>query len=78
MGRPALVARITTPGGVAVGLVTCHLKSKLLTFPGGAFSRSRTRNGLSSILFERRGRFRPRVCRGRGRSMDRSSAVERE
>jgi endonuclease/exonuclease/phosphatase family metal-dependent hydrolase len=38
MGRPALVARITTPGGVAVGLVTCHLKSKLLTFPGGSFS----------------------------------------
>ena len=27
-----------TPAGTAVDLVTCHLKSKLLTFPGGAFS----------------------------------------
>lgn len=38
MGRPALVATITTTAGQAVTLVTCHLKSKLLTFPGGAFS----------------------------------------
>jgi len=38
MGRPALVATITTPAGQAITLVTCHLKSKLLTFPGGAFS----------------------------------------
>jgi endonuclease/exonuclease/phosphatase family metal-dependent hydrolase len=38
MGRPALVARITTAAGTGIDLVTCHLKSKLLTFPNGAFS----------------------------------------
>jgi endonuclease/exonuclease/phosphatase family metal-dependent hydrolase len=38
MGRPALVTTITTPAGQPVDLITCHLKSKLLTFPGGAFS----------------------------------------
>jgi endonuclease/exonuclease/phosphatase family metal-dependent hydrolase len=38
MGRPALVARVTTPAGTPIDVVTCHLKSKLLTFPGGAFS----------------------------------------
>jgi predicted extracellular nuclease len=37
MGRPALHARIHT-GGRVLDLVTCHLKSKLLTFPGGRFS----------------------------------------
>jgi endonuclease/exonuclease/phosphatase family metal-dependent hydrolase len=41
MSRPALVATITTPTGQPITLITCHLKSKLLTFPGGAFS---TRN----------------------------------
>jgi len=29
-----------TVGGTAIDLVTCHLKSKLLHFPGGAFSTS--------------------------------------
>lgn len=38
MGRPALVAAVVTPAGTRIDLVTCHLKSKLLTFPGGAFS----------------------------------------
>jgi predicted extracellular nuclease len=38
MGRPALAAGVTTPSGTRIELVTCHLKSKLLTFPGGAFS----------------------------------------
>ena len=38
MGRPALVAAFNTPRGQHIELVTCHLKSKLLTFPGGAFS----------------------------------------
>jgi len=38
MGRPALVARVVTAAGTPVDLITCHLKSKLLTFPGGAFS----------------------------------------
>lgn len=37
MGRGALKARVTVDGH-AVDLVTCHLKSKLLTFPGGRFS----------------------------------------
>ncbi|HEY4419723.1 MAG TPA: endonuclease, partial [Pseudonocardia sp.] len=38
MGRPALVATVTTSAGTSITLITCHLKSKLLTFPGGAFS----------------------------------------
>ncbi|ODU05272.1 MAG: endonuclease [Pseudonocardia sp. SCN 72-86] len=38
MGRPALVAGVVTRMGTRIELVTCHLKSKLLTFPGGAFS----------------------------------------
>jgi endonuclease/exonuclease/phosphatase family metal-dependent hydrolase len=38
MGRPALVAAVTTPGGTRIDLITCHLKSKLLTFPGGSFT----------------------------------------
>lgn len=37
MGRPALRARVQV-GGRPVDLITCHLKSKLLTFPGGRFS----------------------------------------
>ena len=38
MGRAALVAGVVTRKGTRIDLVTCHLKSKLLTFPGGAFS----------------------------------------
>ena len=38
MGRPALLAGITTPRGQRIELVTCRLTSNLLTFPGGAFS----------------------------------------
>ncbi|MGY1694607.1 endonuclease/exonuclease/phosphatase family protein [Geodermatophilus sp. SYSU D00814] len=38
MSRPALVAAVTTPGGTRIDLITCHLKSKLLTFPGGSFT----------------------------------------
>lgn len=37
MGRPALQVRVHV-GGHAVDVITCHLKSKLLTFPGGRFS----------------------------------------
>lgn len=36
MGRPALKADVEVNGGT-VALVTCHLKSKLLTYPGGRF-----------------------------------------
>jgi endonuclease/exonuclease/phosphatase family metal-dependent hydrolase len=39
MGRPALRARVQVAGR-PVDLLTCHLKSKLLTFPGGRFSTS--------------------------------------
>ncbi len=39
MGRPALHARVEVTG-TAVDVVCCHLKSKLLTFPGGRFSTS--------------------------------------
>jgi predicted extracellular nuclease len=38
MGRPALVTTAATPAGQRLDLISCHLKSKLLTFPGGAFS----------------------------------------
>jgi endonuclease/exonuclease/phosphatase family metal-dependent hydrolase len=37
MGRAALRVRVQAAGH-DIGLVTCHLKSKLLTFPGGRFS----------------------------------------
>ena len=39
MGRAALQVQVQL-GGRAVDLITCHLKSKLLTFPGGRFSTS--------------------------------------
>jgi endonuclease/exonuclease/phosphatase family metal-dependent hydrolase len=38
MGRPALSVRVVLDTGRAVDLVICHLKSKLLTYPGGRFS----------------------------------------
>ncbi|TDC52123.1 endonuclease [Jiangella ureilytica] len=38
MGRGALRARVRTPGGDLVDVVTCHLKSKLLSYPGGRFN----------------------------------------
>lgn len=37
MGRPALQVRVEADGR-SIDLVTCHLKSKLLTFPDGRFS----------------------------------------
>ena len=37
MGRPALHAQVQV-GGRAIDVITTHLKSKLLTFPGGKFS----------------------------------------
>jgi endonuclease/exonuclease/phosphatase family metal-dependent hydrolase len=37
MGRPALRARITA-GGTDVEVISTHLKSKLLSFPGGRFT----------------------------------------
>jgi len=38
MGRGALAITVAADGGQIVHLVTTHLKSKLLTFPGGHFS----------------------------------------
>ena len=38
MGRGAVAVTITSDTGTAVRLVTTHLKSKLLTFPGGRFN----------------------------------------
>jgi endonuclease/exonuclease/phosphatase family metal-dependent hydrolase len=38
MKRGALAVTCTPPSGVSVRAVTAHLKSKLLTFPGGRFS----------------------------------------
>ncbi|WP_448638655.1 endonuclease/exonuclease/phosphatase family protein [Geodermatophilus sp. URMC 63] len=40
MGRAALRARVTV-GGSPIDLITCHLKSKLLTFPPGPDGRPR-------------------------------------
>lgn len=37
MGRPALAVRVEAAGRI-LDLLTCHLKSKLLTFPGGRFT----------------------------------------
>jgi endonuclease/exonuclease/phosphatase family metal-dependent hydrolase len=38
MGRGAVAITITADSGTAVRLLTTHLKSKLLTFPGGRFN----------------------------------------
>jgi len=38
MGRGALRITVTSPAGNPVELVTAHLKSKLLTYPGGRFT----------------------------------------
>lgn len=38
MGRGAVAITITTDAGQKIRLVTAHLKSKLLTFPGGRFN----------------------------------------
>jgi len=38
MGRGAVAITVTTDAGTPVRLVTAHLKSKLLSFPGGRFS----------------------------------------
>src|SRR5262249_43734008 len=38
MGRGALAITVESASGVSVRLVTAHLKSKLLTFPGHRFS----------------------------------------
>lgn len=38
MGRPALRVRVESAGGTTLDVISCHLKSKLLTFPGGRFS----------------------------------------
>jgi hypothetical protein len=36
-GRGALTVTVTTDAGLAVRLITAHLKSKQLTFAGGRF-----------------------------------------
>src|SRR4029453_1139203 len=38
MGRGALAVTVTSDAGIPVRLITTHLKSKLLTFPGGRFT----------------------------------------
>jgi endonuclease/exonuclease/phosphatase family metal-dependent hydrolase len=38
MGRGALRARLRTPNGRTFDIVTCHLKSKLVTYPGKRFA----------------------------------------
>lgn len=37
LGRPALRARVRT-AGISIDVISAHLKSKLLTFPGGRFN----------------------------------------
>jgi hypothetical protein len=43
MGPRAVAITVTTDGGQRVRLVTAHLKSKLLTFPGRRFRPPKTR-----------------------------------
>lgn len=38
MGRGGFRARVRTSAGTLIDVLTCHLKSKLLTFPGGRFN----------------------------------------
>jgi endonuclease/exonuclease/phosphatase family metal-dependent hydrolase len=38
MGRGAVAVTVTSDAGTPVRLITTHLKSKLLTFPGGRFT----------------------------------------
>jgi endonuclease/exonuclease/phosphatase family metal-dependent hydrolase len=38
MGRPALHVRAESDAGTTLEVISCHLKSKLLTFPGGLFN----------------------------------------
>ena len=38
VGRPALRVRVDRPGGGFLDVVSVHLKSKLLSFPGGRFN----------------------------------------
>jgi endonuclease/exonuclease/phosphatase family metal-dependent hydrolase len=38
MGRPGLRVRVEQDSGTTLDVISCHLKSKLLTFPGGRFS----------------------------------------
>jgi hypothetical protein len=38
MGRGAVAITVTIDAGIPVRLITTHLKSKLLTFPGGRFN----------------------------------------
>lgn len=37
MGRPALRVRVEQRDGTTLDVISCHLKSKLLAFPGGRF-----------------------------------------
>lgn len=38
LGRGALIARVEPAPGFALTMITCHLKSKLLSYPNGRFS----------------------------------------
>jgi endonuclease/exonuclease/phosphatase family metal-dependent hydrolase len=53
LGRGALAVTYTTPSGTAVRALTAHLKSKLLSFPGGRFDTSdeseRVRYGVYAL-----------------------------
>jgi endonuclease/exonuclease/phosphatase family metal-dependent hydrolase len=53
LGRGALAVTYTTASGVPVRALTCHLKSKLLSFPGGKFDTSdeaqRARYGVYAL-----------------------------
>ena len=53
-GRGALAVTTTTADGVAVRAVCAHLKSKLLTFPGGRFDTrdedERARHGVYALI----------------------------
>jgi hypothetical protein len=48
MGRGALAITVPADSGAGVRLITTHLKSKLLTFPGGRFNPATRTSGPGS------------------------------
>lgn len=67
LGRGALAVTYTTTSGTKVRVLTCHLKSKLLSFPGGRFDTTdeTERARYAVYALDRRGR-RGRRCSGLG------------
>jgi hypothetical protein len=70
MGRGAVAITVQSNTGHSVRLVTTHLKSKLLTFPGGRFQPT-TKTSARDLLRTRYTGGRPRLPRCEHRSQRR-------